>query len=83
KSYLSCTVQQITENAVLCKNSEGTVMTLACDFVVMATGARAVPFDAEPLKAAGIPVLCIGDCAEKPADISHAIRTAYDAANSL
>ncbi|MEG1744232.1 MAG: FAD-dependent oxidoreductase [Ruthenibacterium sp.] len=83
KSYPSCTVQQITENAVLCKNSEGADMTLPCDFVVMATGAKAVSFDAEPLTAAGIPVLCIGDCAEKPADISHAIRTAYDAANSL
>ncbi|MEF9865905.1 MAG: NAD(P)/FAD-dependent oxidoreductase [Oscillospiraceae bacterium] len=83
RTFVSHTVQSITNNSVLCKDAEGKEIALPCNFVVMAIGAKAVPFDTALLEASGIEVLRIGDCADKPADISNAIRTAYDAANSL
>ncbi|MEG1271408.1 MAG: NAD(P)/FAD-dependent oxidoreductase [Ruthenibacterium sp.] len=83
RTFVSHTVQSIAKDAVLCKDADGKEVRLLCDFVVMAVGAKAVPFDASLLKKNGIEVLYIGDCAEKPADISNAIRTAYDCANSL
>lgn len=83
QTFTSHTVQSITKNAVICKDAEGKEISLSCGFVVMAIGAKAVQFDTQDLQAKGIQVLQVGDCADKPADISNAIRTAYDAANSL
>ena len=83
EQYVNHKVSQIALDHILCEDKEGNTVTIPCDYVVLAVGARPVAFDAEPLKAAGIPVIAVGDCGERAADISNAIRTAYDAANSL
>ena len=49
-------------------------MTIPCDYIVLAMGARSNEFDAAALEAASIPVYSIGDSAGKAADISNAIR---------
>ena len=54
---------------------------IACDYVVMAVGSKANPFDVSGVT---VPVTFVGDCSgERTADIASAIRTAYNAANSL
>lgn len=83
EQYVNHKVSQIALDHILCEDKDGNTVTIPCDYVVLAVGARPVAFDAEPLKAAGIPVIAVGDCGERAADISNAIRTAYDAANSL
>ncbi len=83
EQYVNHKVSQIALDHILCEDKDGNTVTIPCDYVVLAVGARPVAFDAEPLKAAGIPVITVGDCGERAADISNAIRTAYDAANSL
>ena len=55
--------------------------TLPADFVVMAAS---VTKQLPALDNCPIPVIYIGDCCgEHPGNISHAVRTAYDAANAL
>lgn len=83
EQYVNHKVSQIALDHILCEDKDGNTVTIPCDYVVLAVGARPVAFDAEPLKTAGIPVIAVGDCGERAADISNAIRTAYDAANSL
>lgn len=83
EQYVNHKVSQIALDHILCEDKDGNTVTIPCDYVVLAVGSRPVTFDAEPLKAAGIPVIAVGDCGERAADISNAIRTAYDAANSL
>ena len=68
---------------VVCENKDGAEVTIPCDYIVLAMGARSNAFDAAALEAAGIPVYSIGDAAGKAADISNAIRTGYDAACQL
>lgn len=48
----------------------------------MASGARPVKFDTALLSDIGIAVIKVGDCLEV-SNISHAIKTGYDAANAL
>ena len=48
----------------------------------MAIGSKSVVFDTSELIECGIKVVKIGDCKEV-ADISHAIKTGYDAANAI
>ena len=55
-------------------------MTIPCDYIVLAMGARPNEFDTSMLEAANVQVERIGDCAEKAADISNAIRTGYNTA---
>lgn len=55
---------------------------IACDFVVMAVGARSVSFDTAALSDTGIAVVSVGDCLAG-ADISHATKTPYIAANVI
>lgn len=76
-------VKAITLDTLLCENQAGEEVAIPCDYVVMALGARSVPFDTSDLEAAGIQVVRVGDCTGKAADISHAIQSAYDAACAL
>lgn len=56
-------------------------VSVPCDWVVMAVGSKALPFDASALT---VPVTLVGDCSgERTADIASAIRTAYHAANAI
>ena len=76
-------VMEFTLSAVVCENKDGETVTIPCDYIVLAMGARSNAFDAAALEAAGVPVYAIGDAAGKAADISNAIRTGYDTACQL
>ena len=64
-------------------DNEGNVVGeefIACDFVVNALASVKNSFELEPSDK----VIYIGDCeGERPSTIEHAIKTAYDAANSI
>ena len=83
EQYPGHTVKAITMDTLVCEDKEGGEVLIPCDYVVMAVGARPAAFDASALENAGIPVVRVGDCADKVADISNAIKTAYDAACAL
>ena len=80
EQYPSHKVKEFRMDAVVCENKDGAEVTIPCDYIVLAMGARSNEFDAAALEAAGIPVYSIGDAAGKAADISNAIRTGYDTA---
>ena len=83
EQYPSHKVKEFRMDAVVCENKDGAEVTIPCDYIVLAMGARSNGFDAAALEAAGIPVYSIGDAAGKAADISNAIRTGYDTACQL
>lgn len=83
EQYPSHKVKEFRMDAVVCENKDGAEVTLPCDYIVLAMGARSNEFDAAALEAASIPVYSIGDAAGKAADISNAIRTGYDTACQL
>ena len=83
EQYPSHKVKEFRMDAVVCENKDGAEVTIPCDYIVLAMGARSNQFDAAALEAANIPVYAIGDAAGKAADISNAIRTGYDTACQL
>ena len=83
EQYPSHKVKEFRMDAVVCENKDGAEVTIPCDYIVLAMGARSNAFDAAALEAAGIPGYSIGDAAGKAADISNAIRTGYDTACQL
>ena len=83
EQYPSHKVKEFRMDAVVCENKDGAEVTIPCDYIVLAMGARSNEFDAAALEAASIPVHSIGDAAGKAADISNAIRTGYDTACQL
>ena len=83
EQYPSHKVKEFRMDAVVCENKDGAEVTISCDYIVLAMGARSNEFDAVALESANIPVYSIGDAAGKAADISNAIRTGYDTACQL
>ena len=83
EQYPSHKVKEFRMDAVVCENKDGAEVTIPCDYIVLAMGARSNEFDAAALENANIPVSSIGDAAGKAADISNAIRTGYDTACQL
>ena len=83
EQYPSHKVKEFRMDAVVCENKDGAEVTIPCDYIVLAMGARSNEFDAAALEAASIPVYSIGDAAGKAADISNAMRTGYDTACQL
>ena len=83
EQYPSHKVKEFRMDAVVCENKDGAEVTIPCDYIVLAMGARSNEFDAAALEAASIPEYSIGDAAGKAADISNAIRTGYDTACQL
>ena len=75
-------VTSIAPGAVTCESNDGKILQIQCDYVVIASGARPVEFNAASLIDKGIEVVHVGDC-RAVADISQAAKTAYDAANAL
>lgn len=75
-------VTAITANSVEAENAEGKV-SLPCDYVVLAVGARPNLFDAQALEDKGVQVSFVGDCNERAADINRAVEEGYLAANVL
>ena len=83
EQYPSHKVKEFRMDAVVCENKDGAEVTIPCDYIVLAMGARSNEFDAAALETASIPGYSIGDAAGKAADISNAIRTGYDTACQL
>ena len=83
EQYPSHKVKEFRMDAVVCENKDGAEVTIPCDYIVLAMGARSNEFDAAVLENTNIPVYSIGDAAGKAADISNAIRTGYDTACQL
>ena len=83
KEYPLHKVEEIQEGCVICKNKDGETVTIDCDFVILAMGAKPVEFDTAFLEEANIPFAKIGDCGERASDISNAVRTAYDTVNAI
>ena len=83
EQYPGHKVKEFRMDAVVCENKDGAEVTIPCDYIVPAMGARSNEFDAAVLENANIPVYSIGDAAGKAADISNAIRTGYDTACQL
>lgn len=80
KEFVNCKVVKITKDEVICENTaDGKQTAIKADFVVLAVGARPETFDISGIKAN---IHYCGDCV-KPADISNAIRSAYDIANAI
>ncbi|MGN0814933.1 MAG: bilirubin reductase, long form [Candidatus Coproplasma sp.] len=80
KEYVNCKVSAITPEHVVCTDANGGEVKIPADFVVLAVGASAVKPDLTGVTAN---VHYCGDCDGRPSDISHAIRSAYDTANSI
>ncbi len=81
--YTGHTVKEITLTEVICETKENPHISIPCDYAVIALGAKPTTFDTSAIEEKGIPVVKIGDCNERAADISNAIRTGYDAANAI
>ena len=75
-------VTAITPTSVEAQDEEGTV-SIPCDYVVLAVGAKPNAFDVSPLTEKGIEVHVVGDANERAADINRAIEEGYLAANAL
>lgn len=83
KQYVSTTVNSITNDGktIHAKDSEGNVITIDCDTIIMAVGSKKNVLDVEGVTT---PIHYVGDCSgDKTADIAAAIRSAYHAANEL
>ena len=76
-------VKEFRLDAVLCENKDGAEVTIPCDYIVLAMGARSNEWDASALEGTGVEVYAVGDAAGKAADIANAIRTGYDTACKL
>lgn len=74
-------VKEILPDAVVCVKQDQTEAAVPCGFVVFAAGAKSDGYDTAYLEHAGIPFTRIGDCEGKAADLDHAIKSGYDAAN--
>lgn len=81
KQFTNTKVTEITATTVEAETAEGKV-SLPCDYVVFAVGARSNAFDTAALEEKNIHVQTIGD-ANKVADINSAIESGYLAANAL
>ncbi len=80
QEFVNTKLMEIKSDCVLCENSQTQeAVSIPADFVVMAVGARANAFHCEGITAA---VHYVGDSV-KAADISNAVRTAYDVANAI
>lgn len=75
-------VTEITKDSIKATNETGQI-SIPCDYVVLAVGAKPNFFDVSELTSRNIKVDFIGDCNEKAADINNAITQGYLAANNI
>ena len=73
---------EIAIGEVVCIDMDGKEMGRGYDHVVIDSSTSPVLFNTAAFSDQGIKVVTVGDCL-KVADISHATKTAYDAANAL
>ncbi len=81
KQLVNTKVTSITSTTVEAESEEGKV-SIPCDYVVLAVGAKPNAFDVGKLEEAGIEVKVVGD-ANVASDINHAVEEGYLAANSI
>lgn len=75
-------VTSITSTTVEAEGENGKI-SIPCDYVVLAVGAKPHPFDVSVLLEKGIDVKVVGDCHEKASDINHAIEEGCLASYSI
>jgi 2,4-dienoyl-CoA reductase-like NADH-dependent reductase (Old Yellow Enzyme family)/thioredoxin reductase len=81
QQYVNCKVVKIESDGVICEDTANNKqIKVDADFIVMAVGAKCNTFDVSGITAN---VHYCGDCLDRPSDISHAIRTAYNTANAI
>ncbi len=80
KQYVNTTVQEIDATAVKCIDSEQKEISLPCDYVVVATGAKANDFKTSVLQENNVKVTFVGDCNQQASTIDNAIEQGYLAA---
>jgi 2,4-dienoyl-CoA reductase-like NADH-dependent reductase (Old Yellow Enzyme family)/thioredoxin reductase len=79
--YVNHKVVKIESDGVVCDDTANNkTVKIPADFVVLAVGAKSNAFDTKGITAK---ISYCGDCVDRPSDISHAIRTAYDVANAI
>lgn len=83
--YVNTKLEEIKATEIVLTTSapeqENSTFSVKSDFVVMAVGARK---QLPELAGCNVPVHYIGDCeGERPSNIDHAIKSAYDVANAL
>lgn len=83
EQHPSTKLVSIDATGIDCVGADGEALRIACDWVVMAVGARPVAFPADKLEAAGVSVTRVGDAGERASDIQNATNTAYDAACAI
>lgn len=83
EQHPSTKLVSIDATGIDCEGADGEALRIACDWVVMAVGARPVAFSADKLEAAGVSVTRVGDAGERASDIQNATNTAYDAACAI
>ena len=81
----SAKLSEIKENCVIveksAENEAPAQLTIPSDFVVMAVGARK---NVPDLTGCPLPLHYVGDCAgDRPSNIEHAIKSAYEVANAI
>ena len=80
RQLTNTTVNQIEGNTITATQGEE-VVSIEADYIVMAVGSKKNPFDETGITS---PIHYVGDCSgERTADISNAIRTAYQVANEI
>ena len=82
QQFTKTKVTSITSTTIEAENEDG-IISLPCDYVVLAVGAKPNDFDITPLTEKGIDVYVVGDCHERAADINRAIEEGYLAANAI
>lgn len=85
KRYVQTKLDKINQASVTvttaASEQEPKTFEIPADFVVMAVGARK---HLPELEGCNVPVHYVGDCeGERPSNIDHAVKSAYDVANAL
>lgn len=78
----NATVTEIRPDAVVYRDAEGELHTIACDSVVLSAGMKARTAEALQYGTAGSMFRMIGDC-QKPASVQQAVRSGWTAAMTL
>ena len=78
-AYKCHTGLRITDEGLVCKDSEGNEVLITCDSIICAVGQRSNRADVDSLRRCAPFVREIGDCV-RPANINKAVYEGYHAA---
>ena len=74
---------EITENSVVAVDSNGSVLTLECDSVVLSMGVRPRKETVSEFDGTAYDVFYVGDCAARAGNITSAVRDGFYAAMNI